>query len=74
MCFKIIFLGQVDRWYDVCQIDWMLVVEVISWSSRQGVMNLVKWTICNRLVVDEELLHVKLTRYQGTMVYGHGMW
>ena len=49
----------------------MLVAEVNSWSSRQSVMNLVKWTVCGMLVVDEELLHVKWTRYQGTMVFGH---
>ena len=50
----------------------MLVAEVNSWSSRQSVMNLVKWTVCSMLGVGEELLHVKLTRYQGTMVHGHG--
>ena len=52
----------------------MLAAEVNSWSSRQNGMILVKWTVCVMLVVGEELLHVKLTRYQGTMVYGHGVW
>ena len=50
----------------------MLVTKVNSWSSRMSDMILVKWTVCGMLVIGEELLHVKLTRYQGTMVYGHG--
>ena len=46
MCFKFIFLGQVDKWNEVCQIDWILVVGINPWSSRQSIMNLVKWTVC----------------------------
>ena len=30
---------------DVCQIDWVLVVEFKPWSIRQDVMNMVKWTV-----------------------------
>ena len=50
MCLKIIFLGQVDKWYELCQIDRMLVVEVKPWSIRQSIMNLVKWIVWYCLV------------------------
>ena len=33
-------------------------------------MIMVKWTVCGMLGVGKELLLVKLTRYQGTMLHG----
>ena len=44
LCFKFIFLGQVDKWNKVCRIDYMLVAGVESWSIRQRVGSLVKQT------------------------------
>ena len=42
MCFKFIFLGQVDKWNEACQIDWRMVAGDETWSIRQRVVSLVK--------------------------------
>ena len=42
MCFKFIFLGQVDKWNEACQIDWRMVAGDETGSIRQRVVSLVK--------------------------------